>query len=104
MFSGGFLRKFQSTFSTEQQQTATSELKKGRCKYWSSIVLFELRIISENTKFKKKQQKYSFRRKRKKIILFGRSQEEFSNNKIRLGKVIQRNITEEFTFVNRTAD
>ena len=53
---------------------------------------------------KKKQQKYSFHRKRKKIFFFGRNQGEFSNNKIKLGKVIRRNITEEFTFENRTGD
>ena len=50
MFSGVFSGKFQNTLSTEQQQTATLELKKVRFKYWSSIVLFESEITSEETK------------------------------------------------------
>ena len=51
VFSSVFSIKFQKTFSTEQQWTGTLELKKWRCKYWSSIVLFEPEITSENTNF-----------------------------------------------------
>ena len=53
---------------------------------------------------RKSNKNIAFVGKERKEIFFWRNQEEFSNNKIKLGKVIQQNITEEFTFVNRTAD
>ena len=102
--------------------------KKGRCKYWSSIVLFEPGIISEKTKvqiFKFLLQvsfRYHFRgvrfkerfwprksKKKKKFLLEKKERKLFygetkrCSKKMLIGRVVPRKITEKFTFVNRTA-
>ena len=98
--------------------------KKGRCKYWS-IALFESGITSEKTKvqifwFLLQISFYHFRgamfnerlwprKSNKNIVLVGKEKKFFFGEtkrcsaKILLGKVVPRKITEEFTFVNRTA-
>ena len=96
--------------------------KKVRCKYWSSIVLLESGITSEETKIQifkfllkvsvryhfrgvmfkerfwtsKSNKKYSFCRKRKKIIFFWETKR--CSAKMLVGKVVPRKINEEFTF------
>ena len=104
--------------------------KKGRCKYWSSIVLFESGIISEKTKVqilkfllqvsfryhfrgvrfkerfwprkskKKKKKKFLLEKKERKLF-YGETKR--CSKKMLIGRVVPRKITEEFTFVNRTA-
>ena len=101
--------------------------KKGRCKYWSSIVLFESGIISEKFRFlnfcckfllgiifgglglknafdqekaKKKKKKFLLEKKERKLF-YGETKR--CSKKMLIGRVVPRKITEEFTFVNRTA-
>ena len=61
-------------------------------------------MFKEHLWRRKSNKNIPFVGKEKKNNFFLRNQKEFSNNKIKLSKVIQWNITEEFTFVNRTAD
>ena len=103
--------------------------KKGRCKYWSSIVLFESGIISEKTKvqilkfllqvsfryhfrgvrFKERFWPRKSKKKKKKFLLEKKERKLFygetkrCSKKMLIGRVVPRKITEEFTFVNRTA-
>ena len=113
--AGVFQIKLQNTFYN-------FGAKNGRCKYWSSIVLLESGITSEETKIQifkfllkvsvryhfrgvmfkerfwtsKSNKKYSFCRKRKKIIFFWETKR--CSAKMLVGKVVPRKINEEFTF------
>ena len=98
--------------------------KKGRCKYWSSIVLFESEIKQSSyflifvTSFcsvsflggyfkeclwpRKSNKNIAFVGKERFFFFFWETKR--CSAKMLVGKVVPRKITEEFTFVNRTTD